>query len=306
MIKNFKFLLQLIGSFIGLLLLSLQIVNGFSKINTEIFQEFNIWFLFFAIFAAFIALILQIYGWLLLINAIGYELKLKKVVFGYTFTFLPRYIPGTIWGYLTRSEWLLKLYKIPYKDSAFISLVEMIMIFVTNVIIGSYYLPNPYKNFIFLTFFCLFSSSILFKKRYRQKLHKINYYFQLVSKVNFFSGLIIFFIYFLSWFFYGIGLIYTLNAFSIETIFSFHNILLITSINSISWVIGFLVIFIPAGIGVREYTLNFLLMSTLLLPNPISSTISVSYRIITLISEVLLLVFSFILSRKFKIPNYFK
>jgi len=181
MIKNFKFLLQLIGSFIGLLLLSLQIVNGFSKINTEIFQEFNIWFLFFAIFAAVIALILQIYGWLLLINTIGYELKLKKVVFGYTFTFLPRYIPGTIWGYLTRSEWLLKLYKIPYKDSAFISLVEMIMIFVTNVIIGSYYLPNPYKNFIFLTFFCLFSSSILFKKRYRQKLHKINYYFQLVS-----------------------------------------------------------------------------------------------------------------------------
>ena len=260
MIKNFKFLLQLIGSFIGLLLLSLQIVNGFSKINTEIFQEFNIWFLFFAIFAAVIALILQIYGWLLLINAIGYELKLKKVVFGYTFTFLPRYIPGTIWGYLTRSEWLLKLYKIPYKDSAFISLVEMIMIFVTNVIIGSYYLPNPYKNFIFLTFFCLFSFSILFKKRYRQKLHKINYYFQLVSKVSFFSGLFIIFIYFLSWFFYGVGLIYTLNAFSIETIFSFHNILLITSINSISWVIGFLVIFIPAGLGVREYTLNFLLL----------------------------------------------
>lgn len=287
--------IQFIGSIIGFILLAYQILKSFSAINKNIIPDFNIWMLFLSLLFAFFALIFQILGWLSINKSLGYNFPLKNIFFGYTFTFLPRYVPGSIWGYLTRSEWLLRDYKIPYHDSLFVSSVEMGMIFLVNILLGSYFLPtSTTKTFGTLIFFLLLLFLIPLKNFFTN-FPKIKYYTELFYKINIVSWIYILSSFLLSWFLYGIGLKFTMQAYSISSNFDLSSILLITSINSISWLLGFIIIFIPAGIGIRELFLNYLLINTFLIPPGISSSIAVSYRLISLLAELFLLVIGFLI-----------
>lgn len=297
-IKKFRSVLQIFGSIFGLILLIQQIINGFSKINPITLYELKFEYLFFSIIASIIALLFQIYGWIWLINSIGYTFKLKNTIFGYTFTFLPRYIPGTIWGYLTRSEWLFKSHNIPYKESLFVSLAEMLVIFLVNLLIGLSLLSTT-NTFIFFAFIVFFLSIANFLMLRNDKFSQYQDIVKMSAKIKANKWISLFFIILISWLFYGMSLSLTFFSFNFDFALSIQNILLITRINSFSWLVGFIIIFVPAGIGVREYVLTQLIGINFYLSNSISSTISVSYRIITLFSEIILLFIGLLLYRKF-------
>jgi hypothetical protein len=294
--KKVRSLLQITGSIIGLILIMFQIKNGISGFNDNQVGFLNVRYLFLSLLFATIALFFQILGWNKIFSFIGIILPLRKVLFGYTFTFLPRYIPGTIWGYLTRSEWLLRIYDIPYKNSLFVSFMEMIIIFITNVVLGSFIFYYSTKNLllliipIILPFFTFF----LIKYLSIQPLGK-KYFTNDYLRLNFSSWSTIFFIFIISWILYGIGLFFSISSFSLVVEIDLNFVLLVTSINSFSWIIGFIVFFIPAGIGIRETILNYLLINLLFLPVNLSSSIAITNRIITLFAELILLICSYFL-----------
>jgi len=298
-------ILQITGSIIGLILIISQIKNGISEFNGNLIEFVNFRFLLSSLLFAIIALFFQILGWNKLNSILGNNLSLRHVLFGYTFTFLPRYIPGTIWGYLTRSEWLLKVYNIPYKNSVFISMMEMILIFITNLTLGSFIIFYTTKNILLLIIpiiLPLITTIIInyFRKLPFAKKFFINDY---LGKISFSSWIIIFLIFGFSWILYGFSLICSISSFTKVVEFDINYVLLITSINSFSWLIGFVVFFFPAGIGIRETMLNCSLIYFLFLPLNLSSSIAITNRIITLFAELILLICSYFLKNNISKQN---
>src|SRR3989304_10306358 len=64
--------------------------------------------------SAALAYWLQISAWSLIMGELSVRLPWRRAMRGYTLSFLPRYIPGSIWGYLSRGQWLLDSFGVPY------------------------------------------------------------------------------------------------------------------------------------------------------------------------------------------------
>ena len=72
------------------------------------------------------------------------KINLISTLRGYSLSFLPRYLPGSIWGYLSRSEWLTQQFSIPFKYSNAISVVEIGATITANLLVAFIWLSiNP-------------------------------------------------------------------------------------------------------------------------------------------------------------------
>jgi len=95
-----------LGLLIGSLLFLVQIVNGVRAFNLSGFPagywKIGLWSL------AGMGLVvgLQIVNWGLLMQSVGVRLPGRALARGYVLSSLPKYIPGSIWGYFGRSHWL--------------------------------------------------------------------------------------------------------------------------------------------------------------------------------------------------------
>ena len=67
----------------------------------------------------------QVCAGVLLMRSLNIELPIHKARYIYSLSFLARYIPGSIWGYLSRSEWLLHDYQVSYASSNYGSILEV-------------------------------------------------------------------------------------------------------------------------------------------------------------------------------------
>lgn len=89
----------------------------------------------------------------------------------------------------------------------------------------------------------------------------------------------------------GASLYFLIHAFT-ETSFS---LLTVIGIYAISWLTGYFVFIVPAGLGVADATLAALL--GLFIPLPLSSLIVICFRFLLLASEILIISFVFFLNR---------
>ena len=78
------------------------------------------------------------------------KISTKSAVRGYVLSFIPKYIPGTIWGYLSRSEWLKVKFNIEYHNSNIGSIYEIVVIFFSSFVIISIYLSLRIPIYIVL------------------------------------------------------------------------------------------------------------------------------------------------------------
>lgn len=298
--KKISSIIQKTGSIVGLILIAYQITKGFSAIRNNLVENINFYFIIFSILISVSALFFQVFGWYKLNHYFGINLPIRNILFGYLFTFLPRYIPGSIWGYLTRSDWLVNSYQIPYQNSLFVSVLEMGAIFISNLALGSilFFLTSNQLIFLLIPIFLIIISIIMLKSFHTWSLIKKFIPIQFDNNINYGAWVIVFASFIISWIFYGIGLAYTISAFTNNYFFDISNIILIISINSISWLVGFLIIFIPAGLGIRETLLNQLMINILLISGNVSSVIAVVYRVVTLAAEIILLLIGYIISKK--------
>jgi hypothetical protein len=272
--------------FIFQILKGFKALKGFSLIVSSSLAIFGAWI------AVLLSYGLQIAAWVILMIQLNVRLPWRQIVKGYTTTFLPRYIPGSIWAYLSRSQWLYQMYQIPYSLTNFSSIVEVIIAVITaGLAIGIYFLSLAQGQFriallitiCLLPFLAWLIGRWLSEKRTVQRftLHKIelNTTFQIRSP--FWLLAVIF--YMLSWLGYGSSLLLLLRAFDFPLA---SNVLESTFIFSISWLVGFLVFIVPSGLGFRELSLSNLVVSRLgLLPTE-ASAIAVTCRFLISLGEV--------------------
>ena len=72
-------------------------------------------------------------AWGAIMASQGVVLRPAAIVQGYLLSFLPRYIPGSVWGYLSRNEWLARYHGVGYGVATLTSFMEAGLLLLTAV-----------------------------------------------------------------------------------------------------------------------------------------------------------------------------
>ena len=256
--KKYQHYIRIIGLILGSAILIRQIIILLFNIN----KDFLLKFAWNEILASFtfilLALIMQIISWKFVMNLIYVNIPILGAIQGYMLSFLPRYIPGTVWGYLSRNEWLKNEYGVDKYLTSIGSLLEIFLIFIAIINLLSIYFVITLNNFFlfFLSFILIVLSFIFIKTILNSRLPFVNKTIR-VNNFSFRFWLLGLLSETMMWIFYGLSIhLLTLN---VSTLTNFLSILYSTISFSIAWLIGFVILFIPSGIGVREEVLANLL-----------------------------------------------
>jgi hypothetical protein len=254
-----------IGLALGTGLFIYQAYSGYQafiqlKISPELINT-----LLTTIVIAICAFVLPTITWGVLMHSEGTSLPWIEILRGYPLSFIPRYIPGSIWGYLSRSEWLFEKAEMAYVKSLMISFLEIWVVLVSGItVILLHLIPFTRTSSLFvqstLTFAVILSSWILL--RLITQIPMIRTLIMRTSKVAHLPKpdlgpyLLSVVLYGIMWFLYGLVLSGVLAIMGSQ---KFSYLPGTSAYFTISWIAGFLAIVIPTGLGVREMALVQLL-----------------------------------------------
>lgn len=205
-----------------------------------------------------------------------------------------RYIPGNIWSFASRA-YLARQNNITKKTSLIILPAEIIVAITITTILSLYAIGNVLESHLvnFIFFIVIFVSliitlALLLFHGYINKILK-----NLTSSTVVLKALLIaLMLQFVSWTFYGFGYLVLINNFTTTP-----NFILLFSYTLLAWLIGYLTIITPMGIGVREGA--FVLLAGSQLGTPQAIVIAILARIILIITEITNILFWAIMMKKF-------
>ena len=276
-------------------------------IVTSFTWKFNLLNLTVAIFISFVAYLVNVFSWHLLTRVLCLRISFKNNLKIWSFSNLTRFIPGKIWQYPSRIL-LLSEKKVDNFVSGTATLIEILLNFssASIVVCLSFLLwkfpkelTNNYLLLIILIIVPLFIIFLFNKKslNFFSKLliritHKKITGFEKI-KLSYFKIFPLLIIFSLRFCITSVFLLFLIKSF---IPISFINYIFILGVSTFSWLLGYLSFFSPAGLGVAEISLATLLSS--IIPFSIGSIIAVLYRLITLITELILVGFQMVFYRK--------
>jgi glycosyltransferase 2 family protein len=200
--------------------------------------------------------ILALLIWIMILRNLGSAPDLYMTTRAYVFSLLPKYIPGSIAAHGIRTR-LATSAGVPVVVSMKSFLLEVTFALGTAAAISIpgtiYYFPaltNRHSTSLVAAFALLL---IVVVAGYRFKLHNINK-LRLRALHRPTSYVSVFSLYLLFWFVFGVAHWCLANALSVSSV---SNLPQLTVAVSASWALGFISIFAPAGLGVREAVLYF-------------------------------------------------
>jgi glycosyltransferase 2 family protein len=240
----------------------------------------------------------QATGWMWLMRYLGVRLTLRQCLAGFVTSFLPRYIPGSVWGYVSRSAWLQQTYGVNYATSSLGSFLELGFFLVTTGLITV--LATAVLQPHLLAWAALAALALLLGTWFALP-QVIRLY---VRRLNLTStspppaidekwawavvGLFIVF-----WLLYGASISATAVALGQAPT----QLIWLTMAAAQSWLVGLLVVFVPAGLGVRETTLAGLLTGQTTMTLQAAASTAVLSRFSLLMAEIVWLIVGLILAR---------
>ncbi|MGQ9547775.1 MAG: hypothetical protein ACUVWS_03995 [Roseiflexus sp.] len=218
----------------------------------------------------------------------GISPGLSLTVRGYFLSFLPRYIPGSVWGYWSRSEWLKQYCGVAYTDSAMASVLETLALVLTAISVAGGWLAirlGGCEGLILgiastgmLTFTWLgVPGLVLWFERWRGG----NRSPRESAAFYTWSAAIVF--YLLLWFMHGGAIYFISQAVLFVPLVDLPGAVFVMSS---AWLVGFIAIAVPAGIGVRELTLATLLSSQFGLLPWQAGLVAVTSRLVVILAEI--------------------
>lgn len=281
----------------GFVLLSLQIYRTYHNFKIQSISVENYWLIFAAITVIVISIFIQIHAWMVIMECTHIKLAPLEAYYGYSISFLARYIPGSIWGYLSRSEWLLQNYALNFSSSNYLSFLEILLTILAGLLaIGfSLLLENNSHatvgaGFLLVLLPFLLWYPILSNSPYSMKNILASMWKMLEIKFNpsikAWSTVLI--LWMVNWFLYSLSLFclgVSLGAWNFSQLFSTWTAL--TAIYCVAWFIGFIIIFIPSGLGVRELALSFLLINQMHVSPGIAQGLSIFMRFSMTLAELI-------------------
>lgn len=230
------------------------------------------------------AYVLLIAGWGIITRALQLNLSTRHMFDGYVLAFLPRYIPGSVWGYVSRGEWMQRTCGASYAQSTAASLMEISVQFGTAglVVLGGLAPVHWRAAAVVLGVCALAVPWLLLQRLYLRR--------QQISNVRLVvAWLLLFLIYAVFWTVHGMTILMALQAVGTgatltlpAAVFAFCS----------SWLVGFAAILVPAGLGVREMTLSALLQRLTTISAGDASLVAVITRLGIVAAELIFLLFA--------------
>lgn len=251
---------------------------------------------------------IQYLNWKIMLDGFGLKLTWLDISKGYSISFVSRYIPGTIWGYFSRSEWMYKNFGITYSNSGAASIIEIIvtltaaflvigligllspMLRISSLSWTGYLITLPFVLLFLIYRFVRIKEFQIFKRKV------VNPIWNIPKQTWVFTTLISI----VQWILYGLILWLVVISIMDPSFFrgdQFSNITAAIFAFALAWSVGFLIPFIPGGLGIREMSLTLVLIVIYNLPFEVSSIISILMRLITSVVEICWMVWG-ILSTK--------
>jgi hypothetical protein len=234
--------------------------------------------------AELVAYLLLMAGWALIMRLLGVRMGALPVLRGYLLSFLPRYIPGTVWGYFGRNEWLAREHGVAYRQSSTGSILEVIMLVATcGALVAGWLFPGWAGLLAAVALLAAAAvATVLVVRRLAGGDSS-----QLDSTgIAWLTWTAVAVIHLGFWAMHGLatGLVAAaIGAGGGVSLWSF------TASFAASWLAGFLAVFVPAGLGVREWVLGELLGRSGAFAPGEPSLIAVLGRFLMVLAELLLL-----------------
>jgi glycosyltransferase 2 family protein len=241
-----------------------------------------------SLFGILVFLGIQILNWCQMLTSLGQKLDWLEASRGYFLSFISRYIPGAVWGYISRSEWAYREFRIPYHLSNTASIME-ILIYLTSafIILGLIGIidPNIEKGGWLIGAFSIpFLIWLILERVKKRGLTRFSYLKPLNSilKVRLKSWLMCIFISVIQWLIYGFCIWLIIYAMKGNNTSSSNalDILKCTFAFTLAWTTGFLIPFLPGGLGARETILALFLAIFFNLDQNTGSFVAVSTRLL--------------------------
>ncbi len=279
-----------VGLAIGLTLFVRQVWIGYRSLQNHQFTLVHPEYLWGALACYLVGYLVQILAWHVIMRALNAPLALSQAVQGYLLSFLPRYIPGTIWGYLSRNEWLAQHCGISYATSSLASVLEATTLLLTVCLFAIIYLiAAPWKlvaalicvGLLWLNWWAVPRLARYFSKgRWQVPLNQQHF------TLLWLTGNLL---YLLFWSVEGAALLLIGRA-----VGTLNDATLLTGTFSASmaWAIGFLVLFVPTGLGIREAMLSTLLTRFTHTLAGQAGSIAILARLALICAELLLVLFA--------------
>lgn len=241
------------------------------------------------------------FTWYLLIRSMGIKISLLAAMRVWIIANTSRYIPGTIWQYIGRTE-LMKQYGVKRSTVGLSILMEIIITLLASGIVGAFTVSrfmvlDQYWPLLLIVMLgaaalvlVLFASTrlrsaiclLIYQKthaRVDQLNLKINT-LQYISLLPLFIG---------NFLLNGLA-IHSLIA-SFGVFLPIESVYTIASFYALAWAAGFLSLLSPGGIGVTEVIMAYMLSS--LIPVSLASIIVITYRFALTIAELLSFIVAF-------------
>jgi hypothetical protein len=247
------FVIIVIGFFIVKLLLS--DVSG----AKDAFLNIGWSNLAFAALFYFLCFYMRALTWNFVVDTFGYKLKLRDKLFSWFASEAARYVPGNVWSfvgkyYLSRKNGISKLHAVTAISlEVFILLTATFTLSLPALIVNYQKLSLNYSILIAIFIIALLLIVFFF---FNEQINKIFKIFGKAPKRVFLSKkflLAIFFMFF-TWFCFGIG-----TYILIAPLADGGNMLIIISTCIFAWLVGYLSLITPTGLGVREEAIILLI-----------------------------------------------
>jgi glycosyltransferase 2 family protein len=291
-------ILRIFGILLGISLLVYQIFLLLRDFNWFILSLKDLINVFLTFGINILAVVSIMTAWKLILGEMGRNISLINIYSGFNLSLVARYIPGTIWGYLSRGEWLKREHNVPYAMTHFCSIIETIGIIFASIFVVMQGLFTTRETLFSLLLFIIFLIGswaslnwlILWKPTRRLFRLEDNFVFQFPLL----KWIVIFILFTVMWYGFGFGLM--VFARIIDFQITFPHFLEISSVYALAWFIGFIVPFVPSGLGLREYSLTILLVSQFGLAKSDASFIAIGFRVLVSMAELIWILFG--LSKK--------
>lgn len=285
-------ILYAVGITLGLALLAHQAWQGYQALRQVQACVVRPAYLLGALGLYLLAYFVQMAAWALIMRYLQAPLTPQAVMRGYALSFLPRYIPGSVWGYLSRNEWLAQTHGVGYATSTTASFLEAAMLLITAAVLGGIYWLHLSWQFPLLEFVALavgIASSWLVWRLLPWLVGRAGDKWRSVARTQR-QGLRLWAatltLYAGFWLLQGAALVAITHTLCEQLALALPAA---TAAFALAWAIGFLIIFVPAGLGVREWTLSALLVSFAMLQPGQATLIALVSRLGLILAEVFVL-----------------
>lgn len=248
--------------------------------------KFNVAYLILSYIFMYATFLLIAYTWKRSLTIIKEHISFLAALRVNALATLPKYAPGKVWGILGK-VYLAKKEGISEHGCVVTISLETILYLLSGIILFLFTASSVAKGRIPYTIY-IFLIPICFIIIYPPVLISItNFFLRLFKRPlvdfmpNYIQMLELLLLYTLSWVLQGIGVFFLINSFYH---INFKILLTISGLHAFSWVVGFLSIITPGGLGVKEGVFSY--FASFLMPAGIAALVALLVRIWGTIGEV--------------------